>query len=67
MMQKPEQTVSYESAALDYRRERIELLLLDGIISPEMEAQLRQTLIALERRSEALRAPSALSGQRQAA
>jgi hypothetical protein len=67
MMQEPEQSVSHELAALDYRRERIELLLSDGIVSPEMEAQLRQTLIAVERRSEALRTPFVAPAQRQAA
>lgn len=55
-MQASGQSLWRERELLEYRRERIELLLSDGIVSPEMEIQLTQTLTALERELESFNA-----------
>lgn len=52
---------------LEYRRERIELLLSEEIVSPAMEAQLRQTLAAIDREIESHKALQFAPAHRHAA
>lgn len=61
------QSIWRELELLDYRRERIEMLLSEGIVSPEMETQLRQTLAAIDRETESLKAHRIAPPHRQAA
>lgn len=56
-----------ELELLEYRRERIELLLSDRIVSPEMESQLRQTLALVDQEIESLKANRFTPAYRQAA
>lgn len=52
---------------LEYRRERIELLLSEEIVSPQMEAQLRATLAAIDQEIESYKALQFAPAHRQAA
>jgi len=61
------QSPSGEIELLSYRRQRIEELLSEGIVSEEMERQLRQTLAAVETQVELLKACLNASVQRIAA
>jgi hypothetical protein len=66
-MQMPAQSLGRELELLEYRMERIEQLLSDGIVSAEMEFQLRHTLALLERESESIRSARFAPAHRQAA
>jgi hypothetical protein len=52
---------------LEYQRERLENLLSEGIVSAEMECQLRQKLTAVARQVEMLKAYRVPSPHRHAA
>ena len=67
MMQSHGQPHYGELESLEYRRVRIQELLSEGIVSEEMEGQLKQKLTALEQQAALIKAYQFHAGQRNAA
>lgn len=66
-MQMPGQSLGGELELLEYRQQRIEELLDEGIVSAEMETQLRHTLSTIEQEVQSLRAHRVRPAHRRAA